>query len=158
MYYESRTHEIVEVTNALDAAIKIKDGTVQTYQVTKWPSQDGKYFMYAVPDGHIDNMMLELAILRQDSNAADAPLQQVESITNGWIDNAQVLAYYLQEAESSDLLMQRNAQLIIGSPKGHETASFICGCCGNSFVGNVKEQLEFDQDAGYGICERCNNW
>lgn len=158
MYYEARTHEIVEVTNAMEAAIKIKSGSIQTYQVMKWTSNDGKYFMYAVPDGHIDNMLLELAILRQEIHSINANYQQVESITNGWIDNIDILGKYLQESETSNFIMIKNAQLITGNPQGHEKAWFTCGCCGTSFLANVKEQIKFDQDAGYGICDRCNSW
>ncbi|MCH5685469.1 hypothetical protein LWM68_15115 [Niabella sp. W65] len=158
MYYEARTHEIVEVTNAVEAAIKIKSGKIYTYQVMKWISRNGKFFMYAVPDGHLDNMLLELAILRQEINQNEPRYQQIESITNGWIDDAYTLGKYLEESESSDFIMSTNAQLIIGRPKGHEMAWFTCGCCGNSFLGNVQEQIEFDQDAGYGICDSCQKW
>ncbi|OJV52474.1 MAG: hypothetical protein BGO31_07440 [Bacteroidetes bacterium 43-16] len=158
MYYEARTHEIVEVTSAIEAAIRIKSGKIQTYQVMKWTSKDRMYNMYAVPDGHIDNMLLELAILRQEILLVDAPYQQVESITNGWIDDPVNLGKYLEESESSDFIMNENAQLIVGRPSGNERAHFICGCCGTTFLGNVKEQLNFGQDAGFGICDRCQNW
>ncbi|MBO9681964.1 MAG: hypothetical protein J7502_04745 [Flavisolibacter sp.] len=158
MYYEARTHEIIEVQNALQAAIRIKSGQLQTYQVMKWKSKDGKFFMYAVPDGHLDTMLLELAILRQKIDIVNSPYLQVESITNGWIKGAETLAKYLEEAESSTLIMKSNAQLIVGKPKGHERAWFTCGCCGNYFYGNVQEQQKFDQDAGYGICTNCHLW
>jgi len=158
MYYEARVHQIVEVASAADAAEKIKSCLIHSYQVAKWLSRDGQYFIYAVPDGHIDDMLLELAILRQPVGQENAPYQQVESITNGWIKEAKTLGKYLEEAESSTLVMNGNAQLIVGKPNGNETAWFTCGCCGNSFHGNVTAQLAFDQDAGYGICPDCQRW
>jgi hypothetical protein len=155
MYYEARTHIIVQTENAVDAAIKIKSGQVEPYHVTKWTSMDGKFFMYAVPDGHIDNILLELAILRQEIGLPNATLSQVESITNGWIDSPEKLGRYLRDAETSEIIMKTYAQLIIGKPYGHERARFICGCCGADFLGNVKFQQQFDLDAGFGICDSC---
>jgi len=158
MYYEARIHQIVEVASAIAAAEKIRSESMYTYQVMKWTSKDGNYYMYAVPDGHLDEMLAELAILRQNKDQEDAPYQQIESITNGWIEGTDMLARYLQDAESSTMIMKSNAQLIIDKPKGDEQASFTCGCCGSWFKDNVQKQLKFDQDAGYGICDRCQHW
>lgn len=155
MYYESRVHEVINMEDAYDAAEKIKNGTIRSYQVAAWPGKDKQYQFFAVPDGHIDNPMLELAILRKEIANSDSPYQQVESITNGWIESPEVLGKYLIEAEVSEWIMASNTQLIVGSPKGNETANFTCGCCGSWFEGNVKNQLKFDQDAGYGICNNC---
>ena len=158
MYYEARIHEIIEVANAFDAAEKIKSEQIRTNQVMMWTSRDGQFLMYAVPDGHIDNMLLELAILRKTIQKDDAPYQQVESITNGWINDAETLCKYMEEAELSDIIMKSYTQLIIGQPKGNEVAWFSCGCCGTSFKDNVLAQLAFNQDAGYGICPKCQQW
>ena len=155
MYYESRVHEVVETKDAFDAAMKIKNGTIRSYQVVAWLGQRSQYRFYAIPDGHIDNPMLELAILRKDICKSASPYQQVESITNGWIKSPEELGKYFTEAENSELLMVSDAQLIVDAPKGHEAANFTCGCCGAWFKGNVKDQLRFDQDAGYGICNNC---
>lgn len=155
MYYEARIHQIIEVTNAMAAAEKIKNGNIPGYQVMKWISSDEKFYMYAVPDGHIDNILLELAILKQAIESEGAPYQQVESITNGWIGDAEILGRFLEAAESSDIIMHANAQLILDKPNGHEIATFTCGCCGNWFKGNVQKQLTFGQDTGYGICDEC---
>ena len=37
----------------------------------------------------------------------------------------------------------------------NQNAHFICGCCGAGFFDNIKKQREYDQDKGYGICDRC---
>jgi hypothetical protein len=158
MYYEARVHELIEVISAEAAAGLIRSDKMYAYQVPCWNSQNGLYKMYAVPDGHIDNPFLEIAILRKPSSDENAPLMQVESITNGWIRSTNALAIYLQDAEKSDIVMNSNATLIVGNPKGDEQANFTCGCCGNWFSGNVQEQLKFNQDAGYGICNGCKKW
>jgi len=158
MYYESRVHEIISTEDAFDAATKIKNGEIRGHQVVTWLGIDKQYQFFAVPDGHIDNPMLELAILRKEASKQDSPYQQVESITNGWIESPNELGKYFLDAEVSELIMTNNAQLIVGSPKGNETASFTCGCCGTCFEANVKDQLKFDQDAGYGICSDCKKY
>lgn len=124
----------------------------------KWVSRDQRHYMYAVPDGHLDEMLSELAILRETINPENRTFQQIESITNGWIKGVEALATYLEEAELSDIIMVRKAQLIVGKPQGHEEANFTCGCCGNWFKDNVQKQLRYDQDAGYGICSKCQRW
>ena len=158
MYYEARVHEILEVKDPEAAANLFKSGTLHSYQVPCWISKDGLYKIYAVPDAHIDKPDFELAILRRSLANEEAPLQQVESITNGWIDSAAKLAVTLLEAETSNIVMNSNATLIVGKPTGTEVARFECGCCGEFFDGNVKEQLKFDQDAGYGICDGCKRY
>ena len=158
MYYESRVHEVISTEGAYDAALKIKNGTIHGHQVATWTGEDKQYQFYAVPDGHIDNPLLELAILRKEITNADSGYQQVESITNGWIESPEMLSKYLLEAETSEWIMASNAQLLTGSPKGNETANFTCGCCGSWFKDNIKYQLEFGQDSGYGICKGCERY
>ncbi len=140
MYYEARIHEIVEVADATAAAALIR-GNIRSYQVVSWISKDEKFQMYAVPDGHIDEQMAELAILRKTAGDAEGKYQQVESITNAWIETVEELALFLEQAEDSDLIMSTDAQLIIGKPEGHEVAYFICSCCGSTFRGNIKYQV-----------------
>ncbi len=36
--------------------------------------------------------------------------------------------------------------------------TFRCGCCGADFLSTAVDQAKHDQDAGYGICERCVDW
>jgi hypothetical protein len=156
MYFEPRTHELVSVSSAHEAAEKIKDGTIKSYQVATWPTHnDPTVFMYAVPDGHLDNMMLELAMLRKSVN--EKQFLQVESITNGWIDSIKGLADCLLNSETAnDPIFIKPVQIIFGQPEGHEIATFECSCCGESFRDNVKKQLAYDQDSGYGVCpDKC---
>lgn len=37
-------------------------------------------------------------------------------------------------------------------------AHFTCGCCGSCFQSTHEVQDKFDQDRGYGICPRCDEW
>ena len=38
------------------------------------------------------------------------------------------------------------------------TSYFSCGCCGNMFKSTYDKQEPFGQDAGYGICDRCEHY
>ncbi|MCA6431219.1 MAG: hypothetical protein IM613_17425 [Cytophagales bacterium] len=152
MYFETKSHQSVDKTNAQEAAAFIRSGDMQTYHAVSWRGRDGNTF-FVVPDGHGDNPFLELAVLRKNGDA----FTQVESITNGWIDTIDKLSSYLESAEQQPCDMgARN--LIIGKPQGFEQAYFICGCCGNDFKSNVLYQHQFDQDDGYGICPRCEHY
>ena len=49
--------------------------------------------------------------------------------------------------------MSQNAECSAERKRG-----FICGCCGDGFRDTLTAQAEHDQDAGYGICPRCEMW
>jgi Zn finger protein HypA/HybF involved in hydrogenase expression len=68
------------------------------------------------------------------------------------------LARFFEEAETSTLTMVSNAQLILDTPTEDQNATFECDCCGTFFQGNVKMQLGYDKDAGYGICPDCERY
>lgn len=38
------------------------------------------------------------------------------------------------------------------------TSYFHCGCCGDFFKSTYAAQEPFGQDAGYGICSKCEHW
>ncbi|GEP97683.1 hypothetical protein [Chitinophaga cymbidii] len=148
MYFEARVHLIRNITSRKEAAILIKEQKSHWYEALAW--QGNTHVFLCVADGHIDNMFLEIAVLRQEP---DGSFWQVESITAGWIETAEELEHYFMEAEQANPF--KKVQLIVEVPKDHEFVRFICGCCGNIFQGNVKKQLAFNQDAGYGFCDRC---
>lgn len=153
MFYESRTHELLQVSSPLEAAQKIKNHDVSGYQVLAYQIDGSTYL--AVNDAHIDDSnFAETAVLKQ---LEDGTYLQIESITAAWIKTAEQLAQYFADAAKEPCLPHK-ANIIIGKPKGNETAYFTCGCCGEGFRGNVKAQLEFDQDAGYGICPNCEQY
>lgn len=157
MYYETKVHKLIEVKSASEAAEKIKSQDWHSYQAIAWPAKKENCTILAVCDGHVDNPKLELAILIKDNKTES--YTQIESITNGWIETADELEQYLVNAENEPMtVLWSPAQLIVDKPTGSEIATFTCGCCDSSFKGNIKYQLSFDQDSGYGICRKCERY
>ena len=150
MYYEARTHQLLPVANAMEAADKIRMGECKWYQVPTFTVPETGQNVHIVCDGWIDNPKLELAVLMP----INGKLMQIESLTNGWMNSSEELADSIIQAINEPQIMCE-AKLIVGEPKGNETAWFDCGCCGTDFKGNVKEQERYGQDAGYGICPKC---
>jgi hypothetical protein len=153
MFYEARTHEALDVSDAQQAAKMIKAGTIYNYHILRFPCE-GKTLLI-VPDGspHASDAHEEVAVLLQEADG----LFQIESITAAWVKTDHELAQYFIGAVKEPC-GRRKTDVIIGKPQGHETAQFECGCCGTVFTGVVQEQLAFDQDAGFGICNKCNQW
>ena len=148
MYFESKVFSIKQVKDTDEVAVLIKSGQVRGYEALQW--QVNGFSCLCVPNGHVDNPFLEVAILRVE---ADNSYSQLDSITAGWISTAEQLAICLKEAEKQEPRWE--VQLIVDRPKGDERARFACSCCGECFMGNVKEQLKHDQDDGYGLCPVC---
>lgn len=150
MYYEARTHRLKNVASPTEAANLLKSGELSTCEVTTWIDSETTEQVFAVPDGHINNMLSEIALLikREDN------YYQIESLTNSRMSE-EALANDFANFPSEPSIFKKT-QLIVGSPTAEQTAYFECGCCGKSFNDNVKKQLEFDQDAGYGICDSCS--
>ena len=152
MFFEARTHEIVPVADAMAAArfVKEKGENVWNYQCPEF--KVGDKTIVIVNDASIhDSDFAEVAVLcRNDDGSYD----QIESITVGWIKTVEEVEKTFLEAAETPYPMGKRT-LIVGKPKGDETAWFTCGCCGTGFKGNVKHQQKFDQDAGYGYCPRC---
>lgn len=146
MHYETRIHTPREVANSLQAAQHIKSRTVACHEALTWVRDDGVK-IFAVADC-IDNPFFEVAIIKQEEKNT---FIQIESITAGWCDTPEVLAEYFENANEN----MGTAQLLINAPTENATAWYSCGCCGAGFKSNVKYQLQFDQDDGYGICTRC---
>jgi hypothetical protein len=151
MFYESIPHVVTPVADAAEAATKIKQRIARSTEALCWQNTNGKFCV--VSDSHIDDSpFAETAVLQE----INSEFFQIESITAAWIDTEKELAEYF-EAAMSETAIKRKTQLIVGKP-ANQTAVFTCGCCGSRFRGNVKEQLEFDQDQGYGICPNCEHY
>lgn len=150
MFYESIVHQVKEVGSAREAAILIKEGNESSCNALSWETKNGRF--YAVSDAHIDDYSFaEVAIIKKENDF----FIQKESITAAWVNSVDKLEKYFVDAETSDFSIKTS--LILGKPTT-ETAFFTCGCCGERFRDNVAKQLKFDQDNGYGICKRCENW
>lgn len=151
MFYEARTHELLPVSDAAAAARVIKTKEAKFYQIPTW-EQDGVKIM-AVNDCHPDGSSFEeTAVIKV---MPDGSFYQIESITAAWCTEPELTDYFLKAITAPCSMGKAN--VIIGKPQGTEMAVFSCGCCGNSFKGNVRQQ-EFDQDAGFGICPKCEKY
>ncbi len=151
MYYESIPHKITPVADATEAAAKIKEGKASSIEALSWTNENGKF--YVVSDSHIDDSpFAETAVLKE----IDSEFFQIDSITAAWIHTKEELTTCFVDAANNPPI-ERKTQLIVGEST-NQMAFISCGCCGNRFRGNVKEQLEFDQDNGYGICTNCKHY
>lgn len=155
MIYIAKVHEIRKVKDADDAAMRIKKHELFSFQVLAWISKDMRYNMYVVPDGPIDDIFHDLAILRCRVGNRERLCEQVESIINGWIKDASELACKFHQAEVITSVILDNVMLVVDPPKDHDYAQFTCACCGERFKGNILEQLAYYQDDGYGLCSSC---
>jgi len=151
MYYESISHTVVPVADAAEAATRIKKGKTAAHEALCWTNSNGKF--YVVSDSHIDNSAFAETAVLQEINSE---IFRIESITAAWIKSTKELADYFRSAETEPAYMIQTS-LIVGKPTT-QIARFECGCCGTGFKANVAEQLEFDQDNGYGICTDCEKY
>lgn len=152
MFYESRLYKLHPVKDAKEGAELLFNRRIDWYQVPTWILATGEQ-MYLVTDGVLDSMFDEIAVLRRE---LDGLLYQVESLTLAWIKPESKFKEAVERAETAKT--HGIAQLILGKPDPHITATFTCGCCGSSFTGIMLDQLAYDQDAGYGICPKCENY
>ena len=151
MFYEAIPQQIVPVSDAIEAATKIKGRTVNPTQALCWQNSHGKF--YAVSDCHIDDSAFAETALLQE---IDSDFFQIESITTYAYNSAKELAECFDDSAANPPIKSKT-HLIIGKPTS-QMAYFTCGCCGTNFKGNVAEQLQFDQDNGYGICSDCEKY
>lgn len=153
MYFETITHELVMVSNAREAAEGIKSKRFVHYQVPSWNHNGVQWFI--VSDTHADDSAFgESAIIVH----AHGHYIQVESFTIAWMKDIDQLVSDLENLyDETTWPIKKPVNLILDIIEGTEMAQFDCGCCGTRFKGNVKEQLEYGQDAGFGICDNCNH-
>lgn len=150
MYFECVSHEVRQVESVAEAAKLAKSGNVPSYVALSWSSDNGTF--YAVSGAHIDDCAFgETAIIKQEPNG----FTQKESITVAWIKTVREVERCFAQSETSE--HSRSVSFIIGKPT-NQTANFTCGCCGENFRDSVKKQLTFDQDNGYGICGKCEQY
>jgi hypothetical protein len=145
MYYETRIHTLREVSTSLEAAQHIKLRTVSSHEALTWVRPDGAKLLILADS--VDDPFFEVAVIKEENKR----FIQIESITAAWCETPEALAECFDEANEN----LGFAQVIIDQVTDAATAHFTCGCCGHGFTGNVKYQLAFDQDDGYGICTRC---
>lgn len=147
MFYESRVHEILEpVTGYEELAAAIENS--RSYQVCTIINNSGKKIGF-VPDGVIDSPFDELAVV----NISDG--KQIESLTWAWVETNKAQA--LKDCAECTTVNMGPAHIPTSS-QDNKQAYFTCGCCGNRFKSSIKEQVKFNQDAGYGICKSCEHY
>lgn len=151
MYYESRIYHLHPVKDATEAGTLLFNHSIPWDKVPTWTVHNDMQ-MFAVTDGCLDSMWDEIAVLRRDGDS----LKKVESLTLAWIKPVEKFINYLKDCECAKAI--GNANLNIGLPHPSKTAAFICGCCGSWFNGSIVDQQQYGQDAGYGICDKCNHY
>jgi hypothetical protein len=147
MFFESRVYEIIEKDNTQEVVNYLKSDDWQSYQAVGCKNKNGDLVL-AVPDGHIDSPIDELAIVNQTQH------RQIESLTWGWLKDDECLRY-IEDCFNSDINMGK--AYVASKPSEIVNQMFICGCCGEDFLSDGEYQERFDQDAGYGICPDCED-
>ena len=144
MYYEARTHTSHPVSGPEEAVRLIHEGKLTSNRVPIWTNESGDRIAL-IPDGHIDDPFLEIAVIDLDVAL------QYESLTFGWMKSFEEKLKYVVEAAKPG--WHRVCAIPSLDGKDFErTAWFECGCCGERFRSTLAKQLPFDQDAGFGIC------
>lgn len=157
MSITSQVFEPFIAANAAEAAQLIKTGKVSSYHAITYPAKTHG-FIFLVPNGGINDPFLEVAVIHD----RDGNRTMIESITAGWIDDVAKLEKYFIDSEDNGI--SRPASLLLttdtdlDSKKATQKAHFICGCCGSGFTSTIQEQEQYDSDAGYGICPRCEKY
>jgi hypothetical protein len=154
MFFETVEHELVECSDARQAALWIKGKETITdrqspglWQVPVWTAPNGHTIAAVADNVGADDAWGEAAIIDLTTN------KQIESITVAWCDVEELVEYFTT-VHDSEIVMKNPADLpMIGAVRG--TAHFQCGCCGDDFESTIAEQKRFDRDAGYGICDDC---
>jgi len=155
MYYQAIIHkeEVIPDLNVLVSRI-FGDNKAPCFHAFVLTNNDNVF--YFVNDAHIDDTTFsELAVLVKE----DGRYYQIESLT--MVNEKQALDLILETvcAYNKNVVTHKTkTQLLINNAEIESEAHFTCGCCGNGFRGNVIKQLAFDQDNGYGICTRCEQY
>lgn len=152
MYYEARNNTIEQVDwpdNKLgqyETAKRIED-----LDICQGIETAGMIF---INDQHIDTSerIKEVAVLIKD---AAGQHYQVESLTTDWM-HPEELRVWINEHVGLGLEHAPFKRKVDFGPD--RQAWFTCGCCGTGFQAVVKYQQQFDQDAGYGICKKCEKY
>lgn len=153
MYYQSIVHRELAV-DSVKMLLDLITGRNKEIQKTESYNAlkliHGAHTFYFVNDAHIDDRSFtETAVIL----FLNDKFYQIESLT--------ILETTEEDfiIKSIEILPDKRSetQLLINNVPENAFANFTCGCCGQWFYGNVKQQLEYDQDNGYGICEKCEN-
>jgi len=163
MFYEAIRLKELPVTT-IEEAIALKglpqsDRSIPVNNITKTETYNAISLeisgikVYLVSDVHIDDAPWgEVAIILEHNNHK----AQIESYTGRVLGVPQlydvIADYFIEPAE---LIHFKPAQLNFNL-NGTETAWFTCSCCGDGFMGNIKEQIKHDQDSGFGLCADCD--
>lgn len=142
MYYAARQHITKPVINAVDAARIISTGQASTLDALIWRNTRNERIA-AVDDGHIDDPWGEIAIINLDRNI------QIESIT---FDQTRLGEWF---TECEDYEEGGISNLPLDGSNEDTRTIFECSCCGSHFYSTLTIQKRYDQDAGYGRCEKC---
>lgn len=149
MYFEARSHQIIEVADAAAAVRMVHEGKAAEFQCPTWLNAAGQR-VALVSDTHIDDANFgECAVVNLDTK------KQLESITFAWCKGGeQEKLRYVLGCENAP---GTGTNVIVPCTDADRDvkARFTCSCCGERFLSTLREQLPHDQDAGYGHCPAC---
>lgn len=155
MFFEARTHELVEVKDIHEACKTLEK--VKSYQVVFW--KDGGRIFGMVDDTHIDDTGIEAAVLDMTYREETGCVRQIESISYSNMtpsDRVKSILYVIEEIGPQK---PGKTPLPLAGEENRDTrmklAWFTCGCCGSGFQSFPEIQKRFGQDAGYGMCDGC---
>lgn len=144
MFYEAVVHELIKINTLSTLITALHQNKFDRYHVP-YTTVNG-IDVYFVSDTHIDdNTFGEVAILIKENEK----WVQIESWTGKAITEQGIIDTI------NDPPIKCITNLIVNEPNISDYATFTCGCCGDSFYGNVRQQLTYGQDEGYGYCEEC---
>ncbi len=150
MYYETMQHKRRPVSGPDEAAELIHKHEARQWEALTWKLDDGRE-LCAVADHTCEKPWFETAVIDLTN------WQQIESITMGWIDDAEEKAKYLRECADTDFSMGKpgGAKFPLDGENDDIQGWFECGCCGEGFQSTIAKQKRYDQDNGYGFCPSC---
>ena len=149
MYYEARENAIEKIQwpARMAGQARICD-KIKELDVCQGIETAGFIF---INDQHIDTSerIKEVAVLIVDENDQH---WQVESLTVDWMRTFEIRAWINEHIGLSLDKAPFKRKVSLGL---EAKVWFSCSCCGRGFESTIKYQRQFDRDAGYGLCKRC---
>lgn len=150
MFYEARIKNVKEHQSLSELIEDIS--SCFYYEVLHTVKVDNTLYGFANDQTNCEGG-LEVAVLNLSEGI------QFESVTLSWLES-DPHQYFSDLLSRTDHYMRKTLKFsITGSSIIHHQekpqAHFECGCCGRGFQSDYDYQLKFGQDAGYGLCDRC---
>lgn len=148
MYYESRSNSISDIS---DKTIDEQIQALKTIGIGKgYIIGNSLWINDANPSGCGGK---EAAVLLIRNNSYFS----FESITIPWCKDDEIKDFITEFQNVEETIKAYSIDLTKATVLNNTDALvfFDCGCCGSGFKSTIKEQVQFDQDSGFGICPSC---